>query len=868
MTPSEENSKRFPLQPQESQQSSWNRRQFIGFSAATLAALALPKPAWARTATPNTFTPPSLTLPSDTGFYQPKVITSVSSGDGSYGILTSTLNIEPKLYSDVDAPDTYVRAFQENGAENTSALTPGPTLCVNPGDDIQLSVYNKLPEDTPPPSSEGNVDSTYCQEPMESLMNRPNCLNTTNLHFHGLHVSPMSQTDKGEVVSAGDPHVTDPIAISSDDVLYELHPGKHHYYCPWLPAFHAPGTHWYHSHRHGSTAIQVAGGMVGALIVKEPEGQELCPGAPDVVMIIQEEPQSLTQNDFGTDPQQEAAFEKLTAQEKLDRGIYERKGSSSPGVFRVNGQIKPQLTLQKGEIQRWRIINANSTPRAFMQLELRAGDAQQVSLVDVFIQKQKQQKEVPNGALQTLYRVAVDGITLYGKPMSDSSVQLESVPLAPGNRVDLFAKLEPGIYTLWMKADATNGAGASQDQDLATIEVTETDFPEAAKVAASFQKLLNDGIPTTGKPAYLDPIDDSDIQENKTPVVFQTGGSALGGIDRVTTPGRGKFTITNTKYEHTDNMVADLDSSQEWILANVSGAGHPFHIHVNPFLVVERAAIYSETITAIGDIKGKDSAAQEEIHTILNNDLDWTKDGVDDTIWWDTFTVPPNTAYKIRHRFDDYWGNFVLHCHILIHEDQGMMWNVKIDNVDDKGANPCQQLLTPIVLSGAVSTNTASTNVFANGTKIALQADTGKWFSRCNGCQPMADRIPDTVTVHIDDPQGLPYAQFEVVDVGNGKIALKADTGKYVARCRGCVIGAAYPDSLTIHVNDPAPSYAQFTPERLPNGKYAFKADTGKYVARCRGCSPNSAYPDTVTIHVEDPTNAPYAQWNVVAIES
>ncbi|NEO68299.1 hypothetical protein [Moorena sp. SIO3H5] len=159
------------------------------------------------------------------------------------------------------------------------------------------------------------------------------------------------------------------------------------------------------------------------------------------------------------------------------------------------------------------------------------------------------------------------------------------------------------------------------------------------------------------------------------------------------------------------------------------------------------------------------------------------------------------------------------------------------------------------------------------GCKIALQADTGKLFARCRRCQEAVyngnNFNTDTVTVHIDLPnKDKAYVQFEVVDVGGGKIALKSDTGNYVARCNGCVARGAYSDFLTIHVSDPAPAYAQFTPELLSNGKYALKADTGKYVSRCNGCSPTSAYSDTVTVHVTDPTNAPYAQWNVISTSS
>ena len=140
------------------------------------------------------------------------------------------------------------------------------------------------------------------------------------------------------------------------------------------------------------------------------------------------------------------------------------------------------------------------------------------------------------------------------------------------------------------------------------------------------------------------------------------------------------------------------------------------------------------------------------------------------------------------------------------------------------------------------------------------------WLGRCYGCQrPTDGKLQDTVTVHIPNPAGAPYAWFDVVDVGNGKVALKADTGNYIARCQGCIIGASYPNSLTVHVSGaaPPPAYTQFTPEKLANGKIALKADTGLYLARCFGCSPNASYPNTVTIHSANPAQEPWAQWTV-----
>lgn len=151
------------------------------------------------------------------------------------------------------------------------------------------------------------------------------------------------------------------------------------------------------------------------------------------------------------------------------------------------------------------------------------------------------------------------------------------------------------------------------------------------------------------------------------------------------------------------------------------------------------------------------------------------------------------------------------------------------------------------------------------GKKISLQADTGKFFSRCNNCQPSVNgSLPDTITVHATSAApDQPWARFEVVDVGGGKIALKADTGKFVARCNGCIVGATTPDSAGVHATDTAGAPVQFTPQLLSNGKYAFKADTGKYLARCNGCSPGATTPDTVTVNGTNPDNEPAAQWAV-----
>ena len=77
--------------------------------------------------------------------------------------------------------------------------------------------------------------------------NNPHCFNGTNLHSHGLWISPTG---------------------NGDNVLLSINPGVSFQYEYNIPPDHPAGTFWYHPHRHGSTALQVSSGMAGALIVR------------------------------------------------------------------------------------------------------------------------------------------------------------------------------------------------------------------------------------------------------------------------------------------------------------------------------------------------------------------------------------------------------------------------------------------------------------------------------------------------------------------------------------------------------------------------------------------------------------------------
>src|SRR5215211_5911414 len=166
---------------------------------------------------------------------------------------------------------------------------PGPTLRLLPGDSLGITLTNQLDE-------------------------------TTNLHTHGLHISP---------------------AGNSDNVFVHLMPGETFAYEYAIPrdgisGLYIPGLYWYHLHMHGNSTDQVEGGMAGALIVE---------GALDTLPGIRDLPERLLVLQA---TQFDAEGMVITSPEIDEIAIF------------VNGQQQPTLAIAPGETQRWRIINASS----------------------------------------------------------------------------------------------------------------------------------------------------------------------------------------------------------------------------------------------------------------------------------------------------------------------------------------------------------------------------------------------------------------------------------------------------------------------------------------------------------------------------
>ncbi|SHE92850.1 Multicopper oxidase [Lampropedia hyalina DSM 16112] len=119
------------------------------------------------------------------------------------------------------------------------------------------------------------------------------------------------------------------------------------------------------------------------------------------------------------------------------------------------------------------------------------------------------------------------------------------------------------------------------------------------------------------------------------------------------------------------DRLLTLGDVEEWEIGSFF-AGHPFHIHVNPFEVVEVRKLDAATGQLGPDLSGPDWIFSPDNSAELNQYANLKG------VWKDTLFLEQNVFARIRTRYERYIGDFVLHCHILDHEDNGMMQNVRI----------------------------------------------------------------------------------------------------------------------------------------------------------------------------------------------
>src|SRR5437660_1843748 len=175
------------------------------------------------------------------------------------------------------------------------------------------------------------------------------CMQMTNLHFHGLHVSPNAP---------------------QDDVLDMMaSPGQALHYSVQIPRQQPPGLYWYHTHSHGESYIQDLDGMSGAIVV---EGIERY-----VPQVRNMRERILVLRDLVL-PTDAAELKKVMESVAMQTTQCGTAAEKPERAFTVNGSLRPKIDIAPGDRQFWRIVNAS--PDRYADLELDSGSLDVVAL--------------------------------------------------------------------------------------------------------------------------------------------------------------------------------------------------------------------------------------------------------------------------------------------------------------------------------------------------------------------------------------------------------------------------------------------------------------------------------------------------------
>jgi FtsP/CotA-like multicopper oxidase with cupredoxin domain len=505
------------------------------------------------------------------------------------GVLEVTLNLE----TDVDAA----------GRQRYCYVTPSgqfsPTLRVNPGDTLLIHFYNQLPASLNPvvPAITATGASAHSMAGMQMTLHSHDSTDSSacdggamtaavsNLHFHGLNVSPTCHSD--EVVNT------------------LVQPGQEFDYSIQIPSNEPAGLYWYHPHPHGFSEGQVQGGATGAIIVEGiQQANTTLVGLPEQTFVLRD------------------LLVPTSKQSDTNVPAWDISLDNVPVTFPAyNPAVVPVAPAQQ---QLWRVLN---------------------SAADTIFNLQY----VVAGTPQTLNVVAIDGV-----PITGGSIQESSVLLPPGSRaefvvttptLDQTAQLVTNYVNTGPDGDfdptrpIANVVASTSAPTLATLQaVTKSGAATAGATKAQRRRFsaLAETTPIAQRTLYFseqlqDPTDPNSpttffiTQDGMTPEAFTMGQAP--------------------------NIVVHSGTVEDWVIQNHALEDHIFHIHQIHFQVL-----------AVNGVAVNDPAIRDTY----------------DLPYWTGQGAYPSITVRMDFRDPNIVGNFVYHCHILQHEDSGMMGVIQV----------------------------------------------------------------------------------------------------------------------------------------------------------------------------------------------
>jgi FtsP/CotA-like multicopper oxidase with cupredoxin domain len=426
--------------------------------------------------------------------------------------------------------------------------------------------------------------------------------------------------------------LTIPPVCHQDDVMKtSVQPGDAPFeYRFRIPDDEPPGLYWYHPHIHGFAKQQLLGGASGALIVEGIErAKKVVAGLPERVFIIRDQ-------DLVNPNSPPAKSEPVVPKFMIDRdgdaanngtGFGKPAKDLSINYVPVPYPDYPPATIEMrtGERQLWRVLNASAL--TYLNLAVLIG-------------------RTP----QSLGLVAMDGVPMsHNDPQGDAINWQTHLGVPPGARVEFIVTAPAeGETGLFVTRTVDTGPGGENDPNrmLAKIVVAANAAEPRSRLSKSPAPLppsseawLGDVPPVRVRRFYfseklLDPNDPTSAvefyltAEGQEPKMFDMSAAA-------------------------PNIVAQQGTVEDWIIENRSNELHAFHIHQLHFLLL--------------DYLGR--PANE----------DFLRDTVNVPYFNGHSLTYPSVRLRMDFRDPNIVGTFLYHCHLLEHEDKGMMGSIRVD---------------------------------------------------------------------------------------------------------------------------------------------------------------------------------------------
>ncbi len=464
-----------------------------------------------------------------------------------------------------------------------------------------------------------------------------------------------------------------------------------------IPSDHPVGLFWYHPHPHGLSEAQVGGGLAGLMTVGLPNDYigdtpdtgelehrllmlkdlQLTREAGDEMWHVNDTPSDTNCSLTGDDADKVA----------ISTGVC-LNGDDMAWLFTVNGQLYPTIEVDEGHPQLWRIANTGADITYNLELVETLADGSE--------------RKLP------FQIVSVDGVAV-GQPNAESALVRDSLLMMPSSRIEIYVAYddgsgrsvpEEGAHAVLRQAGFLTGEKPGEGATWPPVDLTEVVFvPTGDGSGAPAPSVVNvEGQAPAGvATSYAGSGDEScprlgpdesrmvvfNVQEfsadqmpgvdyavppncpiapgdenffNTIGTTFATVGNPSSLDEILTTYDKALGDLYATSFGDTTAanrgkcFNAELDtcvpypSVETWWVVNASNEGHNFHIHQSRFQVLE--------VVGTGDDFSPDTR-----------------------LWHDNYPVLVGQAVKLRIHFDrpEQVGEFVYHCHILLHEDGGMM---------------------------------------------------------------------------------------------------------------------------------------------------------------------------------------------------